>query len=139
MAEIFGVLAAVVGVLDVVTRVSMRLIAIKNTWKKAPLEILALSNEVTDLNIVLHYTRDACKRVKTGCANAEFTEALDEHIRTATLLLTEVDKILSPLPSMKELKKRRKWLQLKKSLIVKKNELNDVRTRIRDLLQAYHM
>jgi hypothetical protein len=117
----------------------MRGYCITHTWKTAPLEILALSNEVTDLNIVLHYTKYACESAKTVCANADLTEALEVHIQTARRFLTEVDNTLSQLAPMKELRKRTKWLQLSASLAVKKNELKNVRIRIRDLLQAYHM
>lgn len=139
MAEAFGIVAAVIGVVDVGTRVAVQLLAIRHAWKKAPLEILALSNEVSDLNIVMHYTKGACESAKPASTNPDFIKVLDEHIRSAQLHLSEVTDILYPLLAMKELKRKTKWLKMKARLMAKRNDLKMVRTRIRDLLQAHHM
>lgn len=139
MAEVFGVVAAVVGVVDVGSRVSARLRDITHTWKHAPAEILALSNEVTDITVVLHHTKDACNSTKAVSADSALAKDLDKYINTARSILTELNNILDQLASTRSLRKKVKWIQLKDVVLSKKNELKSTRTEIRELLRAHNV
>ena len=139
MAEVFGVLAGVISVIDVGARVSGELVSLCTAWRNAPLDILLLSNEVTDLNVILQLTSDACEETKSSLTKPAFSDALENHVQQAHALLKEIDQALSPLIPMRKLKKRTKWIHLKRQLMLKRIELKVVRGRIRDVLQAFDM
>jgi hypothetical protein len=139
MSEILGLVAAISGVVDVGTSVGTCLRSISLKWKKAPVEIIGLSNEISDLKVLLEYTKDACKRFAAVCDDKDFVDVLNRHMTVARRLLNQINDILEPLVRMRGFKKRANWIHLKESLMAKKEELQKVRANIKDLLQISNM
>jgi hypothetical protein len=79
VAEILGVVVGIAGAADVGARVSKQLRKIVHRWRNAPSEIYAISNELSDLNVVLRSTGDALESIKTVPASTELKAALKDH------------------------------------------------------------
>ncbi|KAK0666625.1 hypothetical protein QBC41DRAFT_280530 [Cercophora samala] len=139
MAEVFGIVAGVVGLADVGTRLSLRLRETVRTWSNAPLEVLALNNEISDLTAVLRFTEDACRGAKHTHMSESFTMTLEQQLRTARQFLERIEDIIVLLSSVTGAKQKKRWIQLKATVARQKEELRAVRLKIWDLLHVHQV
>jgi hypothetical protein len=140
MAEAFSTFSAALSILDVSGRISAMVTDLIRNWNKAPTLILALSNEMSDLKILMDRVRDAGQTVRGSNTqlNTEFTFALDVQLQKATDYLGELEKLVDDLNRGKLIERRNKWL-LKKSTAAKlQTQLRDVRLRINELLVVHN-
>ncbi|CRK44313.1 hypothetical protein BN1723_000999 [Verticillium longisporum] len=137
VAEAFGILAGVVGVLDVGSRVSKRLRSLRRAWKNAPREILQLQNEITDFRVLLCYTRDLCDAAD-GCSEEDLSKSLERHLTSANACLDSLERLLND-DNLKEISKMRYWwIRRKNAVILERNRLNEAHRSIKMLCDVFN-
>jgi Fungal N-terminal domain of STAND proteins len=136
-----SIIASALTILEVGTKVSKGLSEIINTWNGAPPAILALYNEISDLNVVLDHVSDAQRTVKANGAkfDTQFLEALDEHLYQARQLLSQLETLVRELKDLSSVKKKYKWLFKNSEATNLQHRIREVRSRINDLLVAYNV
>lgn len=137
----FSIFVSVATLLEVGMRASRELGGVIQTWKGAPPAILALYNEVSDLNIVLDHTRSVGETIDAKGAkyDAKFLEALDDHLYQARKLLTELEILVLSLKDLSSVKKKYKWLFRNTDASGLQHRLREVRARVNELLIAYNV
>ena len=142
MAEVVGIISAVLGVLDVSTRGSQRLHQVVKAWINAPAEILALHNEIVDLRYLLDNIRDAQAVVEVEAdaqGNYGFVTALRTQLRRAEEHFQSLNGILDELSKIKKYRKKTKWICRERRVEQLKNGIRLVREHINNLLQVHNM
>jgi hypothetical protein len=141
MADPFSVFSATLGILDVSERISAKVVDLFCNWKDAPILILALSSETTELNNVMDRIREAEQTVRGYCMQQDmgFVFALDAQLRKARCYLEALETLVDDLKRGTSIVRRNKWL-LKKSTAAKlQTQLRDIRLRIHELLTAHNV
>jgi hypothetical protein len=141
MAEVFSIITAAVGALDVGVRVSAKLAQSIATWKSATPEILALQNEVTDLSVVLEHAsniKQAAFAAATGSDHG-FASAIDVQLQVAKRHLSELDNLLNMLQLNHPLKRRWKWFLQKSNTEQIQKHLREARLRIKELVATQNL
>ncbi|CRK17831.1 hypothetical protein BN1723_011398, partial [Verticillium longisporum] len=137
VAEAFSILAGVVGVLDVGSRVSKRLRSLRQAWKNAPHEILQLQNEITNFRVLLCYTRDVCDAAD-GCSEEDLSNSLERHLTSVNACLGSLECLLND-DNLKEISKMRYWwIQHKNAVILERNRLKEAHRSIRMLCDVFN-
>jgi hypothetical protein len=143
MADPVSLLACVLGTLEIGTRLTTALNGVLRTWKTAPAEILAIHNEISDLNIVLNYTRNALpsktQHGENALRNINFREALLKEVDAAKEILDDIDNSISIFSAMQKIKRRVYWLKHNGNIEAKKGQLRSIRIRINELLSTYNV
>jgi hypothetical protein len=136
-----SVVASVASLLEIGMRVSKELNGVIHTWKTAAPSIIALYNEITDLNVVLDHTRSAQETVQAKGAkyDAAFLEAMNDNLRQCEKVMVELDTLVVELRSMGNLKMKYKWLRKNSVASEMQTQLRDIRVRINELLVAYNV
>ncbi|KAF4449902.1 Ankyrin repeat-containing protein [Fusarium austroafricanum] len=138
MAEIFGVIAGTVGVLDVSKRGIDRLDHVCSRWRNAPQELLELRNEVEDLRVVLDQVMEAKTTIETTSQHdAPLAASLNEQYRKANDQLAALEDIVNALSSIKNYKKKYKWVRKEGKIETIKMRIRGVRESISSLLLAH--
>lgn len=143
MADPFSIFSSALSLTDIATRTSASLISISRELKNAPGLILALSNEVTDISLVLERVRDT-RQVSNGLSllghnqHTEYLAALDNQLNKARFLLKKLEDISTDLASEKKPQKRIKWILKRSNAEALKNQLIAARTKINEILSAYN-
>jgi hypothetical protein len=132
---------SILTVLEIGTKASKGLHAVISTWKGAPPAIYALYNEVSDLNLVLDHIDAAghALAAKGTKYDAHFADALDDHLRQARLVLSQLDELARELKELSSVKKKYKWLFRQSEVAHLQHQLRDIRSRMSDLLTAYNV
>lgn len=141
MAEAFGTFSAVISVLDIGVRTSTKLSQLINEWKFAPNLLLALSNEVSDLDVVLDRIKESQNTIQTSniLQNAELLTQLNTQLQRAKHTLTELEKSINDFDRLSTLRKRNKWLLKKSKAESLQKDLRIRRRQINDLLLVYNV
>lgn len=143
MAEILGIVAGGVGLVDVGMKLLVKLRALARTWDKASDEILSLHNEVSDLSTLLPFTKSACEEsVHHVDLDGKFSDLLNQHLHGVKCLLDQISRDLGTLEIHQlESPKRRKWkwLRVKSSLLARRDQVNSVRIKLWEFLQVYQL
>lgn len=136
-----SIIISTLTVLEIGTKVSKGLGHVIHTWKGAPPAIFALYNELSDLNVVLDRTYEAQQSidVKGVKYNASFVDALDDHLRQAHTILTQLGRLAHELKELNNLKKKYRWLFKNSEVAHLQRSMRDVRSRIGELLMAYNV
>ncbi|KAM7193142.1 Ankyrin repeat-containing domain protein [Rhypophila sp. PSN 637] len=143
MAEIFGIVAGAAGLVEVGLKLSVRLRSLARTWNNASAEILSLHNEISDLSTLLHFTKSVCEESAHHLnLDGKFSDLINQHLNQAKSLLDQIshDLHILEVPELQSPKRRKlKYLSLRSSLLARKNEANNIRTKLRECLQVYQL
>ena len=140
MAEIMGIAAAAIGILNTGAKASVRLRQTFKTWINAPEELLALHNEVEDLRVVINQISIAGTAVEAvSQQDATFTKALREQIDKAGVYLESLELLLDDISKIKKYKKRYRWVRQEGKVELRKGQFRNVRERIQALLVAHNV
>ncbi|ETS76342.1 hypothetical protein PFICI_11729 [Pestalotiopsis fici W106-1] len=141
MAEAFAVLASVIGVLDVACRTSAGLIDAVRTWRKCPSLLLALSNEVTDLKVILDHLakvyQDPDARLKLS--NDELSTAIQGHIEIIARHLRKLDVLIRDLKLLTCQRQKLRLLYKTRQVGELEGHLRDGRLKINHLLLIHNV
>jgi DUF971 family protein len=137
----FSIFASVTTLLEVGLRASKELNGVIRIWKTAIPVIIALHNEVSDLNIVLDQTRlaEGFVRAKGAKYDVGFLEALEHHIHQAQTVLGEINVLIREIKLQGKYKKKYTWLFKHTLARDLQQNLRDVRLRINELLVTYNV
>jgi hypothetical protein len=144
----FSIVAFAATILELGLRVSGQMNGVISTWKTADPVILALANEISDLNLVLHHMSHTWHTVRNNAGggakggteyNESFLAALNDLLSHAERLLQQLEVVVLEVASLS--KTRRKFVWLKRHGIAKDLQvrLRGVRTRATELLLAYNV
>lgn len=137
MAEMFGVIAGAVGVLDVSKRGIDRLDHVCSRWRNAPQELLELRNEVED-RVVLDQVMEAKTTIETTSQHdAPLAASLTEQYRKANDQLAALEDIVNALSSIKNYKKKYKWVRKEGKIEAINIRIRGVRESISSLLLTH--
>jgi hypothetical protein len=125
-------------VLDIGTRLSVQTGSIIQAWMNAPDEILAVNNEVSDLNLIFDELKNVCQieGAKSVEKDGRLVLALKQQIAAADKHLNEMKFLLDRLASMKKYKRRLKWLRQTSDVKKIHQNLRAVRLNTRELMVA---
>ncbi|KAI0506307.1 hypothetical protein F5B22DRAFT_624390 [Xylaria bambusicola] len=140
MADPFSILAGAAGLADVSVRTSLKLRSLISEFKNAPELILALSNETTEISVVLervNESRQAVERLGDLQHDTGFLDCLGRELNDARTILTDLEALAAMLSPGKPANKRFRWLRQKKHAVKLKGRLKEVRERINELLVAH--
>jgi len=143
MADPFSVFSSALSLIDIATRISASLLSIYSELKNAPMLILALSNEVADISLVLDRVYNA-RQAPDGVSplssnrNTTYLAALDNQLEKARALLVELEALSTNLTKEKGLKTRITWILNQSNAEALKNQLIAARTKINEILLAYN-
>src|SRR3569833_150985 len=139
MADPFSLIAAAIGVLDVGIRTGSELASLGRAWLTAPDEIMAVQNEVSDLQAVLHHSTEALRSVPLGLANnrASFASALNAQLEQARALLDDLSLIVNKILAMTPKRRRAMWTRERSSVNGIRTKLREPRARIHEMLISH--
>lgn len=144
MADFLSISSACLSIVDATVRLSGRIKGVIHLWMHAPMEIIALHNELSDLAVVLDYGRMAAFDIQTteiqvGLASTPNVSAdLGRQLKTAEVILSQLDSFVNELMAIPKIKKRFRWVTRGSFASTKKDELRNVRMRINDIFAAYN-
>ncbi|KAF7540707.1 hypothetical protein G7054_g1128 [Neopestalotiopsis clavispora] len=141
MAETFAVLVSVIGLLDVAGRTSAGLIDAIHAWRKCPSLLLALSNEVTDLKVILNHLAKIYQdpSVRPKVSNEELSTAIQGHVETIARHLRKLDGLIENLKRLKGSKQKLMLVYKKREVDVLERNLRDGRLKINNLLLIHNV
>jgi hypothetical protein len=140
MADPISILSGVVSLLDVSRRASSGLLALCRDLKNAPELILALSNEVSDINVVLSRMNDSRMAADSASKqNLSFLTTLEYQFDKAKVLLSDLERLLRTLSQEKSRTQRIKWVLRKSNAEELKNQLREVRVKMNETLVSYNV
>jgi hypothetical protein len=140
MAEVFSVVAAAIGLVDLAGRSSYKLPHLVRDWRHAPTLILALVNETADIQVLLSRLQDAGSIIRNQPqTNAILNMALESEIKKATQCLCELEALVVELSQASPAGKKRKWVQKKSQAADLQGRLRTVRVGINDLFMTHLM
>jgi hypothetical protein len=131
-------LSAALSILDTSTKASTSLAALCIKLKNAPDLILALSNEVSDLRLVLdsfHDAQEVVGRLQSG-QKAGFQTAINVQLERAEILLAELNVLITRLNSKTKSMKRIYWCLEEANAIKLKNDLKEMRAQLQEIMVA---
>ena len=135
MAEVLSLAASIIAVLGAAESVVKGLLIIHSVLNASD-EILALNNEISDLQILLYDVQRHVERASESQIPHEHAEQLDISVNQAKEKLLQLDelmqyKILTPHASAKKVKiSRREWLKAVKVIERSQQSLRDIRSNI---------
>lgn len=141
MADPFSIFAGAVSVTDVAVKTSLKLGSLISDFRGAPTLILALSNEVIEIRVVLERVKEsqqAVQSLRNPQHDAAFLAALDDQLTKAKTIVTDLESLITTLSTGNSPTERFRWLRKKKHAADLKDELKAVRERINELLVAYN-
>ncbi len=139
MAEPFSILAGAAGVADVAAKTLSKLRELVSEFKIVPALILALSNEVAEIRVVLERVEDSRQAVESAGGaqpDSAFLADLDGQLGTARAILAELETLAVALRAGNSPSERFRWLRKRKHVARLKGRLREVRGRINELLVA---
>jgi hypothetical protein len=141
MADPISCTASAATIFAFALRTCADLRALLSDLKNAPKLIMALSNEVADISVVLDRTSDVSLSLQglTPERNAAFTTSLSRHLDSAAAILGKLDALVKSLQKGGTSINRVKWLLKKSDAVEIKSQLREVRLSINDLLVAYNV
>ena len=140
MAEVFGTISAAIGVLDVSTRGVQRLHHIIKTWNNAPAELLALTNEIEDLKLLLSEIDSAKVTIEDAAQqDAGFVAALGDQLSKAEKLCQSLSDTINELTKLKKYEKKANWVRREGRVENLKREFRQVREHINALLTTHNV
>jgi len=140
MAEVFGVVSAAIGLLDVSSRGIGRLHQVVKTWSNAPVELHQLEAEVGDLRYLIDEVRRTQVAIEAAARqDTAFVAVLEEHLQKAQDYFHELDDILDEMSKFKKYKKKSVWVQREGRVKKLRSELSQVRRHINSLLVAHNV
>ena len=140
MADPLSILAGVGSLINATTRISTGLQKLHGGLKNGPDLIIALSNEISDLTLVLdqtHCAQDALGRFNPD-DSASFVVALKLQLDRAQDLLSKLDSLSKALLKRKRSVQRVKWVLHDSKAAALKSEVREARLRIHEILTAHH-
>ncbi|KAK3367699.1 ankyrin repeat-containing domain protein [Podospora didyma] len=140
MADIIALVGGTIKILDVLTRGSMGLWEIIQTWKSAPDALLALRNETEALRIVLDTVREAQQLIESAAASdAAFATTLAQEMATAEVSALELTTAVDKLSFGRDFRRKARWLRHQGKIDLLKTRFRDVRERIQALLVVHNV
>lgn len=100
MAETFALLSAAAGLADVSAKASLKLRGLVLDFKNAPTLILALSNEVAEISVVLDRVNESQRAVRSlsdSQHDAAFLTSLDSQLNNARAIIANLDSLTTVL------------------------------------------
>ncbi|KAI0439742.1 hypothetical protein F4803DRAFT_27368 [Xylaria telfairii] len=141
MADPFSILAGAAGLADVAIKTSLKLCSLVSEFKTAPALILALSNEITEISIVLERVDESRKAVESlgdWQHDAGFLNDLNGQLNNARTILGDLGALAAILSLGNSPAERFRWLRKKKHAAQLKGRLKAARERINELLVAHN-
>lgn len=141
MAEAFAILSSDIGVLDIAGRTSARLIKTVQTWKNCPSVILALSNEVSDVRVILDHLAKVCQDPDASSTlhTRDLPSAIQTHVQKTACYLRELDVIVKELEILPGTKQKLKLVFKKMQVGKLETSLRDVRMKLNHLLLIHNV
>ncbi|KAK3371177.1 hypothetical protein B0T24DRAFT_306629 [Lasiosphaeria ovina] len=138
MAEPLSMLAGIASLITTTTRISGALHKIHRGLKNGPELLLALSNEIADLTLVLDQTQRAQDRLGQLSSDDSTAGAaiLKSQLDKAHNVLSKLDKLSADLLKRKRSLQRVKWVLHESKATTLKDEMREVRRRIHEILTA---
>ena len=107
-----SILGTALTALEIGTRLTVALGKLIHSWKSAPLEILALHNDVSDLNVVLNQIRNALRTAEDNpLHDEEFSAIVTGQLVLAKALMDELATEVGDLQLVRGPKRRLRWLR----------------------------
>ncbi|KAK5659560.1 hypothetical protein OQA88_762 [Cercophora sp. LCS_1] len=131
-------ITAITQLLDISARTSSGLHHLYRSFKNGPDIILALSNEVADLSLVLdsiHGAKRSLMRLK-GSEHRRFVDTLTSQLAQAEETLAKIDSITRKLLRQGRSAQRVRWILYQSKAALLKDEMREVRRRINELMTA---
>jgi len=141
MAEVFAIFSSTISAIDIAVRASTKLGNLVVQWKNAPQIILAISNEVADLTVVLSRIQEAEGDLKRADArhNDEFLRSLNDQLHKAQQFLAELGTFIQDLDRSTSSKKKRRWVLKGSRAATLQRDLRNTRQKINELLLTYNV
>lgn len=140
MAEVFSVIAAAIGVIDLAGRSSSKLARLVLEWRHAPTLILTLVNETADLQVLLGRLKDAGSVVRRQVlSDRALSDALEAEFRKSTQHLHDLEVFIEELERSSPRTRKRKWVQKKALAAELQAKLRTSRLCINDLFMSHMM
>lgn len=136
MAEAFAIFAAVPGLLDIAGRSSAGLVHAIKAWKSVPASLLALSNEVSDLKLVLDHVATLAD---PQISNSSLEDTLSQQLRKASQHLGELDSLMTEFNALPRYKQKTRWIAKRSKVEQLKNNIKEVRSKMADLLLIHNV
>ncbi|KAK3372296.1 hypothetical protein B0H63DRAFT_550805 [Podospora didyma] len=140
MPEPLSIVVGVGSLVNATTRISSCLQKLYQGLKNGPDLIIALSNEIVDLTLVLDQTQranDNSGRLKSD-DSAAFVDALQSQLDKAQDLISKLETLSKSLLKRKRSVQRVKWLLNDSKATALRDEVREVRRRIYEILTAHN-
>lgn len=136
MAEPFSVIASAIAVVTAGVACSNSLLKIIETIRKAPEELIALSNEVNTLNGIVDEARELCESFAADSSSTtRFITTFETQLKAAEIVLGTLAKMVLEYKSLEQTNKQLMlWLRKKSRATKCHVELRDIRTNIQELI-----
>jgi hypothetical protein len=135
MAEIIGVIAGVAGLARTSSVAASRLSDIFTAWKRAPDELMALSNEVEDMRLLLEEISNTRTVVEEASDDKSIlTRALSSQIKEGQQLINSLSSILDRLTLTGQYQKKYRWVKSREEVNQLRLKFREVRRRIQAAL-----
>lgn len=127
--------ASVIGIVTAGVAIGKRINTIVKAWKNAPQEILALANEVSDLNLVLRTAEEALTERDACPSEADKIISVVQRAKVAFDELDELSARYSRIIGLKNAKKGR-FVWIKEKTVVKTlhERVKQIRTEVVSLV-----
>lgn len=138
MADPFSVVASAIAIATAGVACSHSLLSIIETIRKAPEELIALSNEVTNLNYIINEARELCGSLAADSSStSEFITNFETQLRDAKDVLDILNVMVSEYKSMEQTHKQLMlWLRKKKQATKCQMKLKGIRMNIREIIMT---
>lgn len=135
MAEAFGVVAGVTGLLDVGSRLSKKIRAARKTWKTTASELHALHFDLEDLSVLLNMAVYVWRQLEQTIGNEDLGRALARSVDAAGDVVRHLEGVFDDVSALSETARKVAWLRQKGHVEAKMAELGRIRVNIREVLQ----
>ncbi|KAK4176608.1 ankyrin repeat-containing domain protein [Triangularia setosa] len=140
MADPLSIASGVASLLNVAGRTATCLYEFHQDLKHGPDLILALSNEVSDLILVLDRINEARETLQTLARreSTPYVSVLGAQLDTAQEVLSKLESLSTALSGHKRSMQRIKWCLRQNKAAALKNEVREVRLRINEIMTAHN-
>lgn len=140
MAEPLSCIVSATALLNYAVHMSGDLRSLLSSLKNAPDLIIALSNEIADITVVLSRVSEVA-RMEGDISSSQtdhFIALLDSHLDQAKSILEDLNNLSKTLQGTKPSLRRLKWVLKSSNAAELKVKLREVRFRINEILLAYN-
>ncbi|KAK0708868.1 hypothetical protein B0T21DRAFT_83037 [Apiosordaria backusii] len=140
MADPLSIASGVASLLNVAGRTATCLYEFHQDLKHGPDLILALSNEVSDLTLVLDRVNGACESLENLAVreSTPYVSALGAQLGKAQEVFAKLETLSIALSKQKRSMQRIKWCLRQNKVTALKSEVREVRLKINEIMTAHN-